>query len=93
MTKDQVQAYIDNEVQKMADARVKPIIQSINSELAVQRANDAEKARLDKLNGESQTRITALQTELGKANSEVNALAVKLAEATAGAANTGAVSQ
>lgn len=82
MNADQVKAYIDNEVQKLGDARVKPLIQSINGELAAQRTLDLKKA-------ESDVRIAALQAELGKANQEVNALAIKLAEATAGAAATG----
>lgn len=89
MNADQVKAYIDNEVQKLGDARVKPLIQSINGELAAQRALDLKKAELDKQKAESDVRITALQAELGKANQEVNALAIKLAEATAGAAATG----
>lgn len=89
MTQNQVQTFVDSEVQKLADRRIKPLIASINGELETQRANNAEKARLDFLNEESNKRITAFQTELGKANAEVNSLAVKLAEATAGAANTG----
>jgi len=89
MNANQVQAFVDSEVQKLADRRIKPLIASINGELEGQRQNNAEKARLDALNTESDKRITALQTELGKANAEVNSLAVKLAEATAGAANTG----
>ena len=89
MNSNQVSAFVDSEVQKLADRRIKPLIAAINSELEGQRLNNAEKARLDAANAESDKRITALQTELGKANAEVNSLAVKLAEATAGAANTG----
>jgi len=90
MNADQVKSFVDSEVQKLADRRIKPLIASINGELEIQRSNNAEKARLDALNVESDKRIAAYQQELGKANAEVNDLAVKLAEATAGAANTGA---
>ena len=86
MTKDQVQAYVDSEVQKLSDAKIKPLIQSINSELAIQRDNNDRKAALDKANSESSTRITALQAEVGKAQTLVNDLATKLAEATTVAA-------
>lgn len=89
MTKDQVAAYVQTEVTRLADARVKPLIQSINTELAQQRENDRQKAELDKLNSESNERIVKLQAALGQANKEVNDLAVKLAEATTAAANTG----
>lgn len=86
MNENQVKAFVDSEVQKLADRRIKPLIASINAELETQRQNNAEKARLDAANAESDKRITALQTELGKANAEVNDLAVKLAEATVNAA-------
>ncbi len=89
MNANQVQAFVDSEVQKLADRRIKPLIASINGELEGQRQNNAEKARLDILNADSDKRIVAYQTELGKANAEVNSLAVKLAEATTVAANTG----
>jgi hypothetical protein len=89
MNANQVQAFVDSEVQKLADRRIKPLIAAINGELETQRQNNAEKARLDALNAEGDKRIAALQVDLGKANTEVNDLAVKLAEATAGAANTG----
>jgi ABC-type phosphate transport system auxiliary subunit len=92
MNVDKVQAYIDQQVQRLADNRVKPIMDSINAELTAKRHNDAQKAELDKRNAECDQRITALQAELGKANQEVNDLAVKLAEATVGAANTGTTS-
>ena len=90
MNQNQVQAFVDSEVQKLADRRIKPLIASINGELECQRQNNAEKARLDAANAESDKRIAAYQAELGKANTEVNDLAVKLAEATTVAANTGA---
>ncbi len=90
MNQNQVQAFVDSEVQKLADRRIKPLISSINGELETQRQNNAEKALIDALNAESDRRIVAYQTELGKANAEVNYLAVKLAEATTAAANTGA---
>lgn len=86
MNENQVKAFVDSEVQKLADRRIRPLIASINAELETQRQNNAEKARLDAANAESDKRITALQTELGKANAEVNDLAVKLAEATVNAA-------
>jgi hypothetical protein len=92
MTTDQVKSFVDAEVQKLADRRIKPLIASINGELEVQRSNNAEKARLDAANAESDKRIAAYQSDLGKANTEVNDLAVKLAEATASAANTGTTS-
>lgn len=92
MNINQVTAFVDNEVQKLADRRIKPLIGSINGELEVQRQNNAEKARLDLANADSDKRIAAYQVELGKANTEVNDLAVKLAEATTGAVNTGATS-
>ncbi len=88
MTKDQVQAYIDNEVQKMGDARVRPLVQSINVELVNIRNNDASKAAIDKNTEEINKRIAVLQTELGKAKVEVEQFAVKLAEATVTAANS-----
>lgn len=92
MNSNQVKAYIDNEVQKLGDARVKPIIQSINGELETIRRNEAHKAAIDKEIADGNARIAKLQEALGKANTEVNDLAVKLAEATAGAVNTGATS-
>ena len=89
MNSNKVQAYIDQQVTALADRRVKPIMDAINGELEGQRRNEAEKARLDGLTKESNDRVAALQKELVKANSEVNALSVKLAEAVAGAENTG----
>jgi chromosome segregation ATPase len=89
MTKDQVQAYIDNEVAKLGDSRVKPLVASINNELTFQRQNDNRIAAIQKENEESNKRIAAFQQELGKANKEVNDLAEKLAEATVAAPNTG----
>lgn len=82
MNANQVKAYVDTQVQLLADSRIKPLIQSLNAELAGQRANNDEKARLDAENAESDKRITVLQTEIGKAQAQVNDLAVKLAEAT-----------
>lgn len=92
MNADKVQAYIDQQVQRLADSRVKPIMDSINAELSNKRCNDQKKAALDADSAECDKRITLLQAELGKANQEVNDLAVKLAEATAGAANSGQTS-
>lgn len=92
MNADQVKSYIANEVQKLGDAKVKPLISAINEELALQRRNNEAKAALDKQNSDSNERITKLQAELGAANQAVNDLAVKLAEATASAANNGQTS-
>lgn len=87
MNADQVKAYVDSEVQKLADSRIKPLIQSVNGELATQRANNDRKAELDALNVESDKRIAVLQAEIGKAQAAVNELATKLAEATVAAVN------
>jgi hypothetical protein len=90
MTTDQVKAYVDTQVQNMADSRIKPLIQSVNSELALQRCNNDKKAALDADNAASDARIKVLQTEIGKAQSQVNELATKLAEATTVAVTSGA---
>lgn len=82
MDKTIINAYVDTQVQNLADARIKPLIQSINSELAKIRANDAEKAKLDKDSESCQNRIVEYQKLIGSAQSEVNDLAVKLQEAT-----------
>ena len=73
----------------LGDRRIKPVMDAIAAELALKRENDAAKAELDKENAEADKRITAFQLELGKANQEVNDLAVKLAEAVAAAPNDG----
>lgn len=82
MNSNQVAAYVDTQVQLLADSRIKPLIQSVNAELEGQRQNNTRKAVLDAANAESDKRIAAIQIEIGKAQSEVNDLAVKLAEAT-----------
>lgn len=82
MNSNQVKAYVDTQVTLLADSRIKPLIQSVNAELEGQRQNNARKAALDAANAESDKRIAAIQIEIGKAQSEVNDLAVKLAEAT-----------
>ena len=86
MTTDQVKAYVDTQVSLLADRTIKPLIQSINSELEGQRQNNAQKAALDAANSESDKRIAVIQTEIGKAQTIVNELATKLAEATTVAA-------
>ena len=83
MTTEALNAYVQNEVQKLADARIKPLVQSINAELENIRANDAKKAALDKNTDECNKRITALQTELGQAQTAVADLQTKLSAATA----------
>jgi predicted RNase H-like nuclease (RuvC/YqgF family) len=84
-----VQTYVDNQVRQLADRRIKPIMDAINGELEFKRRNDERKAAIDKESAEADTRIVKFQQELGKANAEVNDLAVKLAEAVAGAPNDG----
>lgn len=93
MNSNKVQSYVDAQVQQLADRRIKPIMDAINAELELKRQNDAAKADLDKDNAEADQRIVAFQKELGKANTEVNDLAVKLAEAVAGAPNDGSTTQ
>lgn len=93
MNANKVQSYVDAQVQQLADRRIKPIMDAINGELELKRQNDARKAKLDLDNGEADKRIVAFQAELGKANQEVNDLAVKLAEAVAGAPNDGSTTQ
>lgn len=82
MDKTIINAYVDTQVQNLADARIKPLIQSINSELAKVRANEAEKAKLDKDSLDCNNRIVEYQRLIGSAQAEVNDLAVKLQEAT-----------
>lgn len=93
MNADQVKAYVDTQVTALADRRIKPLIQSVNGELETQRLNNNRIAAIQAENTESKNRITILQTEIGKAQAEVNDLAVKLAEATTVAVNTGATTQ
>lgn len=93
MNADQVKAYVDTQVTALADRRIKPLIQSVNVELETQRLNNNRIAAIQAENTESNKRITILQTEIGKAQAEVNDLAVKLAEATTVAVNTGATTQ
>lgn len=89
MNADKVTAYVDAQVQAINDRKVKPIIDSINAEVEGQTRNNAEKARLDGLNAESDKRIAALQKTLSEAKAQVNEFATKLAEATVSAATTG----
>jgi hypothetical protein len=93
MNADQVKAYVNTQVTALADRRIKPLIQSVNGELETQRVNNARKSAIDAENAESDKRIAVLQQEIGKAQAEVNDLAVKLAEATTVAVNTGAGTQ
>lgn len=89
MTTNNVQSYVDTQVRALADRRIKPIMDAINGELETKRKNDARIVAIQTENKEADERIAKFQLELGKANSEVNDLAVKLAEAVAGAANDG----
>jgi len=93
MNSNQVNKYVETQVQAAADRKILPLVEAIKSEVAAQAeffVNDtAPTEKVNKLNKESADRITKLQAELVKANTEVNALSVKLAEATAGAVNDG----
>jgi hypothetical protein len=89
MTHDQVKAYVDQQVREFNDLNVKPLVQSINGELAKQRGFNDQKAELDKQIADSQTRIAAFQKYIGEAQTQSNELATKLAEATAAAVTSG----
>ena len=93
MTTNQVQNYVDAQVKQLNDRTVAPLVAAINEELAGQARNNerlaAVQAEVSKHNKESDARISELQIALGKANQASNALATKLAEATASAANDG----
>lgn len=89
MQANQVKAYVDNEVLKISDARIKPLVQAINEEIGGQARNNDRIKELQKLNEESDKRIAELQTKVGAAQTEVNKLAEKLAEATVPAVTTG----
>jgi chromosome segregation ATPase len=73
---------VQTQVTNLADAKIKPLVQSINGELAAIRANEARKAELDKNSAECNKRIAEYQKLIGTAQTEVNELADKLAAAT-----------
>lgn len=85
MTTDQVKTYVDQQVQSLADAKIRPVIQAINGELETQRHNNERIAEITKANTASNERITKLQTELGAAQQAVADLQAKLSTATEGA--------
>ena len=87
MNKEQVKAYVDTQVQNLADLRIKPLIQTINGELESIRRNELAKDELDKKTAEANERIAKLQESLGKAKTEVADLADRLSEATQVAAS------
>lgn len=89
MNADKVSSYVDQQVQAMSDRKIKPLVDAINAEVEGQARNNAEKARLDGLNAESDKRIAALQVTLNQTKAQVNDFATKLAEATVDAATTG----
>lgn len=93
MEANKVTSYVDAQVKALTDRTVAPLVIAINEELAGQTRNAerlaALKADVEKQNAESETRITQLQTSLGKAHQAANALAIRLVEATAGAVPTG----
>lgn len=94
MNSEQVTKYVQTQVQAAADRKILPVVEAIKSEIAQQAENNASIVALTekvaKLNKESNERVAKLQSELVKANTEVNALSVKLGEAVAGAASNGA---
>lgn len=89
MTTNQVQAYVDTQVKELSDRKIKPLIQSIDNELSKQRSIGEQKAALDKQIADSEARIAEIQKHIGLAQTEVNDLATKLAEATAAAVTSG----
>lgn len=93
MTGNQINNYVDAQVKALSDRTIAPLVEAINQELASQTRNNdqlaAFQAKVTKDNDESNKRITELQANLGKAHQAANALAAKLAEATAGAVATG----
>lgn len=89
MTTNQVQAYVDQQVRDLSDRKIKPLVQSIDGELAKQRALNEQKAALDAQIARSNEMIVEIQKHIGQAQTEVNELATKLAEATAAAVTTG----
>lgn len=89
MRHEQVKAYVDQQVQDLSDRKIKPLIQSINGELEKQRGFEAQKAALDAEITKSNERIAEFQKFVGQAQTEVNQLATKLAEATTAAVTTG----
>lgn len=93
MDANKINNYVEAQVKAMADRKVMPLVEAIKEEIASQSRNNdkltALQAQVAKDNAESDKRIAEYQKQLTAANSEVNALAVKLAEATAVAASTG----
>lgn len=89
MHQNQVKAYVDVEVQKISDARIKPLVAAINEEIGGQDRNNQRIAELKKQNTESDDRIKKLQEQVGEAQVAVNKLATKLAESTVPAVTTG----
>jgi predicted nucleic acid-binding Zn-ribbon protein len=89
MTTDQVKAYVDQQVKDLSDRKIKPLVQSIDGELAKQREFNDQKAAIDKQIAESNERIAEFQKYIGAAQTQVNDLATKLAEATSAAVTSG----
>lgn len=77
-----VSEYVRSEVQKLSDSRIRPLIQSVNNELAGIRACEEQKNNLDKQIAEANTRISELQKHIGVQQGLVLDLADKLAAAT-----------
>lgn len=90
MTQDKVTSYVDAQVKALTDRTVAPLVIAINEELAGQTRNSEKlacvKTQVEKDNADSNKRIVELQASLGKAHQAANALAIRLAEATATAA-------
>jgi uncharacterized coiled-coil protein SlyX len=89
MTTDQVKAYVDQQVKDLSDRKIKPLVQSIDGELAKQREFNDQKAAIDKQIAESNEHIAEFQKYIGAAQTQVNDLATKLAEATSAAVTSG----
>jgi predicted transcriptional regulator len=77
-----VSEYVRSEVQKLSDSRLRPLIQSVNSELAAIRAHEEAKNALDTKIAEANKRISELQKHIGIQQGLVLDLADKLAAAT-----------
>src|SRR5262249_20107628 len=89
MNSNQVKAFVDTRVQALADARIKPIVDAIDGELATIRRNEDRKAQViadaDKDTKGCRERITKYQAELVKAKEVVAELQSSLSSATTGA--------
>jgi predicted RNase H-like nuclease (RuvC/YqgF family) len=82
MKAENINSYVDEQVRRLSDAKVRPFVESINNELTRIRENDARKAALDKENEECEKRITEYQKFIREAQAQVDELAKKLADAT-----------